>query len=526
MNTPEPSDELKDLIDIYLSGAADECAVARLESLLSEDASARHYFVRYAQMNSDLIQLARADRATSAVLDKVNASVKALPSNTVASATPPVRRMSKTFRLLSGAAAAILLIAAGLYVLYNSGQVKSPIAWISNAQNCRWTDALAPTANMKIGTVLKLESGLAEMSFANHATIILEGPASIELLSGSAVLLKAGKLTARVPGSARGFSIVSPHGKVIDLGTEFGISVAPDGGTEIYVFKGEVQALSKNDEKAASKAVNIKERQGAHIESNRVILQPDSKSLAAPRFVREITPPLVRTPRVSTLDFSRAVPGTLADESGQGTGLTNRFPGTGSALPAHDSNLKLNTHLRQLELTTTNSDINRRFQLSKGEYVGFKLSDLGFQKDEDFSITATIPNIPALIKLGQFGLYAGTKNDCCIRGGLIARNDNTYKLFMVSNNGGDDSNAHYVGMQSTGEDMRLSLRRLDGKYSLTVENMTTGSESTVAIKHPDFLDSQRDLYVGIFGANTQSEVPSTLYIKDLTVTVWNVVAPR
>ena len=53
-----------------------------------------------------------------------------------------------------------------------------------------------------------------------------------------------------------------------------------------------------------------------------------------------------------------------------------------------------------------------------------------------------------------------------------------------------------------------------------MDNQTTGSATTLAIKHPEFLDGESDLQVGVFGANTQSNEPKTLLIRAVTVTVW------
>ena len=58
---------------------------------------------------------------------------------------------------------------------------------------------------------------------------------------------------------------------------------------------------------------------------------------------------------------------------------------------------------------------------------------------------------------------------------------------------------------TTGDDLRLILRRLGGQYSLVVDNLTRNSSSTLAIAHPTFLDKETDLYLGLFGANTQSD---------------------
>ena len=49
-----------------------------------------------------------------------------------------------------------------------------------------------------------------------------------------------GKITARVGKNAHGFSIVTPQGKVVDLGTNFGLRIDRSGREEIAVFEGQV----------------------------------------------------------------------------------------------------------------------------------------------------------------------------------------------------------------------------------------------------------------------------------------------
>ena len=115
-----------------------------------------------------------------------------------------------------------------------------------------------------------------------------------------------------------------------------------------------------------------------------------------------------RVPRTLHLDFASPIPGTLRDAQGRGIGLTHRLPGTGTGLPERDPNLRLRPDRRALELTTTRSDLNTQDRMATGEYLGVRLADLGFTGTEDFEIRATIPDIPGLKVVGQFGLYAGT----------------------------------------------------------------------------------------------------------------------
>jgi hypothetical protein len=307
---------------------------------------------------------------------------------------------------------------------------------------------------------------------------------------------------------------------VIDLGTEFGMAVCEDGAAHVYVFEGKVEAQPTDGGRTAR--VSLSQNQAARMTAGKVTVQA-APGAEAERFVRAIVPPPVIVPRTLRLRFDRASDGGIGDAAGQGTGLTHRLPGTGSALAERDVNLRLDLAQRLLELTTTNSDLNTQYRLHHGEYLGMRLADLGFTGREDFAVSVTIPNIPALESVGQFGLYAGPRSDRNIRGGLISSRrlgPGQYTQFLVNNDAGCDADPYRVGLLTTGTDLRLTLKRTGGKYALTVENMTAGGASTLTIRHPAFLDNERDLYVGLFGANTQSEVRKTLLIKEFSATVW------
>jgi hypothetical protein len=505
-------DDLKDLIDDYLAGQLDEAGMSRLEERLRAGAAARRYFVRYCRLHTDLHLEVRArqvgERALLAVAEAGGGS--------------PARRRrlfaSLPVKLLAAAALVLLCVGAGWWLATRPGPAEpQEVAWLVNAQNCQWAEDTEPTGAMRAGTVLRVERGLAEIQFRSGARVVLEGPASLELLSANGARLLRGKLSAKVPEPAVGFEVLSPQGKVVDLGTEFGVSVGDDGATDVRVFAGQVKAS------AGGEPVSLRANQSARLDGAGVTVQPGGSDA----FVRAIVPPPVIVPRELLLDFRHPAPNCLHDAAGQGTGLTHRLPGTGTRLAERDANLRLDREKGQLALTTTNSDINRQVNMDTGEYLGVRLSDLGFTGPEDFAVSVAIPNIPALPRVGQFGLYAGTRSDRNIRGGVISKREpGQYTQFLVNNNGGRDTDPHFVGLSSVGDDLRLTLRRAGGKYTLTVANETTGGSTTLAIRHPDFLDAERDLYVGLFGANTQSEVRKTLVIKEVKVTVWTACPAR
>jgi hypothetical protein len=83
--------------------------------------------------------------------------------------------------------------------------------------------------------------GMAQLEFMQGATAILEGPIDAQLLHTNALSLMLGKLRAHVPRVAVGFTVDLPMGKVVDLGTDFGVEVHEEGSAEVYVYRGKVK---------------------------------------------------------------------------------------------------------------------------------------------------------------------------------------------------------------------------------------------------------------------------------------------
>jgi len=230
---------------------------------------------------------------------------------------------------------------------------------------------------------------------------------------------------------------------------------------------------------------------------------------------------IVAQPRTLALDFQSSRPATMADAAGLGTGFTHRLPGTGSALTANDPNWKLSPASGRFELTSTASDLNTRFRLEEAEFPGIRLSDLGFTGSEDFEVSVMLSDIPKMEFVGQFGVYAGTSSDWAIRGGLVSQRDPaTYRHFVVNTRDGVDKDAYFVGLGNPGDEIRMQLGRTAGKFSMAVENLTTGATSTLAIRHPEFLDGQADIVAGVFACDPRGKDHTTVRFSRVSATVW------
>lgn len=495
----------RDLFDDYVQGTITPENMAALEKLLAADADARRQFLRYCQLHTDLHLNARARRAWT---ETVKSSL--MTSRQPSFGTWP------SLAVMAGTAAVALF---ALWLWHRNpvgGHVAGPedIAWLVNAQDCEWADRQPVEGGLKPGVTLAINRGLAEIRFRSGATVILSGPCRLELAHANGAKLLQGKVAARVPESAVGFELQTPYGKVIDLGTEFGVSVGDSGDADVFVYEGQVNAFSPS-----GKMLNLTKEQGASLTGGAPV-RHDAKDNPSKELPRKIVPVPVVKPTRWHWEFREGQPGSLLDRTGHGVGFTHRLPGTGQSYSGRDPNLSIGPD--GLAFTTTDSDINGQLGMPTGEYFGIPLSRLGFTGTEDFEIVVDIPAIPDLRRVGQFGLYAGTASDRNIRGGLISRDKGEYRQFFTNNSKGKDHDSSFVGLSSSGDDLRVILRRSVGKYSLTVDNQTTGSASTVAIKHPAFLDAAAGLHVGVFGANTQSKESKTLLIRAVTVTVWTV----
>ena len=94
---------------------------------------------------------------------------------------------------------------------------------------------------------LKISKGLAQIEFLQGATVVLEGPVNFSIKNPNEGSLSVGKLRAIVPTVATGFTILVPNGRVIDLGTDFGLNVHSGGSTELFVYKGNVVYEGKTE---------------------------------------------------------------------------------------------------------------------------------------------------------------------------------------------------------------------------------------------------------------------------------------
>lgn len=224
-----------DLIQRHMAGLLNDEESQAFQSALKDDPALRRLYLQY--MNLDVSLEAHAgSRAT--VHQLLASSLENKDSRT------PVSRVWLPF-----AAAAVVAVAGILaFVRLRSPSPAGSVATMMDCQGARWEGSTLPTepgSELERGR-LRLAEGLARLRFALGAEITLEGPAELELLEPQACRLVRGSLVAHVPEPARGFAVLTPSAKLIDHGTDFGVSTDERGHAKVQVMQGEVELRHAN----------------------------------------------------------------------------------------------------------------------------------------------------------------------------------------------------------------------------------------------------------------------------------------
>jgi hypothetical protein len=155
------------------------------------------------------------------------------------SSTDAGRFPRQSWRILTAAVVLVGLAA----VAFHSGEKAAniPVATLLRTEDAVWSGQL-PTEGGRLNTGgVRLRSGRAILRLDGGAELLLVGSVDLRLDDGGTMTLFSGEVRARVPDGATGFTVHTPGGKVVDLGTEFIANVTHDGKTEVNVLKGEVE---------------------------------------------------------------------------------------------------------------------------------------------------------------------------------------------------------------------------------------------------------------------------------------------
>lgn len=226
------SDDLHRLLCGLVDGDLSEAERTRLEQLLADSAEARAEYREFMYLEALLAWDIAADEQRLRGVPEPPHGRDAMPSR-------HHRRIAGWLLPLaiSGLAAAVV----GLVVMAAIPPSGPSVAVLTAEDQAVWQGDAKPIRGRALPSgSIGLSAGTAQITFPSGAVVAVHAGAEFELLGPNRIFLRAGRVTPYVPPSAKGFTVVSPGGEVVDFGTEFTVGVDRDGRTDVFVIDGEV----------------------------------------------------------------------------------------------------------------------------------------------------------------------------------------------------------------------------------------------------------------------------------------------
>jgi hypothetical protein len=300
--------DLRDLLSAWLGGEFDAARGDELLARVRQDEAFRRAFVaeirvlgmlravqstepRWLRLEDELGWSAADPAGEEALEDRVVRQIADLPR----------QRWSRAW-VAGVAVAASALLMAGVWALRSGRSVhREPPLATRPAANTSAAKALAmvlkldavqwepgagphPSEGDLLAGRIRFRSGRATLSMLSGVVLVVEGPADLELVAIDRVFCRLGRLRTRVPEGAEGFVVSAPGSAVVDLGTEFALSVDANGKARVTVIAGEVEGAvlsaagipQRSQRMGQNKAFEINPRSG------QIVTVPVSSQIIAP----------------------------------------------------------------------------------------------------------------------------------------------------------------------------------------------------------------------------------------------------
>ncbi|MCA9239650.1 MAG: hypothetical protein KDA37_05610 [Planctomycetales bacterium] len=111
-------------------------------------------------------------------------------------------------------------------------------------RNCRWGSQQRACGDpVRCGQQLELRHGVAEIEFQTGATVLLEGPARLEVEQDGGLLLRRGRLAVQSAEELASLPIRAGRIRIIEQNASYGLIAEASGREEVHVFQGSVLAV-------------------------------------------------------------------------------------------------------------------------------------------------------------------------------------------------------------------------------------------------------------------------------------------
>jgi hypothetical protein len=235
-------DDLAVLCSALVDGVITPEQVGTLEDMLRADLATRDAFRHYMRVES-ILAWELAEQPAQLIHESMGQADKRKRSHIHLRADKPAAR-----RLIPGVAAAVAILGGLAWLLPVRPPAEAeprPVARLVDSAGARFNDGRVALAGESLPEgPFELITGSAQIAFDSGAVVAITAPAEVEILGRNRLFVRSGRVTPFVPPAAKGFTVISPSGEVVDLGTEFTVNVDARGRAAVYVVDGEVDVAA------------------------------------------------------------------------------------------------------------------------------------------------------------------------------------------------------------------------------------------------------------------------------------------
>lgn len=392
MADTEPNEELSGLLKAISEDRLTPEQHDRLEAILRDDPKARTIYLRYARADALLAwryapvpdSLADLDAG-----DEVPESIEVLANRGGKTQTRSVWR-----RALNVAAILLLGLLLGLTLSWmlkrptpderrasaENTEVVAVLASVSKDVSWNKAHSMPRTPGSELGKGwIQIDAGTIELKFRSGATVQVQGPAAFGLDSPMRGFLEYGRVSVHAPETARDFVVGTAAMEVVDLGTQFTMSVDENSGaSKVKVLEGLVD-LHVRGEDAQHRIQPLPAGRSADVDASGQVIRIDGHALD-PKY--QLDSELVAHWPLDDVDAA----GKVADTSGNG--LHGKLHGNTDAI-------------------TFPGKAGGAFNLTGGEYIDVSAHIAALAKCRAFTIAAWIRDAHNMV----FSVSDGTQRD-------------------------------------------------------------------------------------------------------------------
>ena len=236
---------LDDQIQAYLDGTASGADLQAVHQALRDNPAAAHRLARHTLLRELLEDEYASDYLLPA--EPHRAPTEAATHRSIRSGWLPQFAVTVALLLLIVLAGAVWRLA----ILPNIPPAVTIAIVAEVSPDVRWQKpgpdlpALARGTSLPAGPV-KIHKGSLSLLLSSGVELTVEGPAKFDLQSDMQVLLASGHMHAVVPDGVERFVIEAAGLRVVDLGTEFEVTMPADGRPLVAVSRGAVETSFVN----------------------------------------------------------------------------------------------------------------------------------------------------------------------------------------------------------------------------------------------------------------------------------------